>query len=79
MIVAWTDEFDRWLTNAEEQVGKLPEVAVALLRALNDLPAKSDEESPPSSESGRPVAMSRGGLPTPQPRRRRPDHLLAPR
>ena len=46
MIVDWTDEFDRWLTNAEEQVGKLPEVAVALLQALNDLPAKPDEESP---------------------------------
>ena len=46
MIVDWTDEFDRWLTNAEEQGGKLLEVAVALLQALNDLPAKPDEESP---------------------------------
>jgi hypothetical protein len=46
VIVDWTDEFDRWLTNAEEQVGKLPEVAVALLQALNDLPAKPDEEAP---------------------------------
>ena len=46
MIVGWTDEFDRWLTNAEEQGGKLLEVAVALLKALNDLPAKQDEESP---------------------------------
>lgn len=46
MIVDWTDEFDRWLTNAEEQGGKLLEVAVALLQSLNDLPAKPDEESP---------------------------------
>ena len=46
MIVDWTDEFDRWLTNAEEQGGKLLQVAVALLQALNDLPAKPDEESP---------------------------------
>ena len=46
MIVDWTDEFDRWLTNAGEQGGKLLEVAVALLQALNDLPAKPDEEFP---------------------------------
>jgi len=46
VIVDWTDEFDRWLTNAEEQGGKLLTVAVALLQALNDLPAKPDEESP---------------------------------
>lgn len=46
MIVDWTDEFDRWLTNAEEQGGKLLEVEVALLQALNDLPAKPDEEFP---------------------------------
>ena len=42
VIVDWTDEFDRWLTNAEEQGGNLPAVAVALLQALNDLPAKPD-------------------------------------
>jgi hypothetical protein len=46
VIVDWTDEFDRWLTNAEEQGGKLLEVAVAFLQSLNDLPAKPDEESP---------------------------------
>ncbi len=46
MIVDWTGEFDRWLTNAEEQGGKLLAVAVALLQALNDLPAKPEEESP---------------------------------
>jgi hypothetical protein len=46
VIVDWTDELDRWLTNAGEQDGKLLEVAVALLQALNDLPAKPDEESP---------------------------------
>jgi hypothetical protein len=46
VIVDWTDEFDRWLTNAEEQGGKLLEVEVALLQALNDLPAKPDEEFP---------------------------------
>ncbi len=65
MIVDWTDEFDRWLTDAEEQGGKLLTIAVALLQALNDLPAKPDEESPPSSGSGRLAAMSCGGLPTP--------------
>ena len=65
MIVDWTDEFDRWLTNAEEQGGKLLEVAVALLQALNDLPAKPDEESPTFSESGRPAAMSCGRSLTP--------------
>ena len=46
MIVDWADEFDRWLTNAEVQGGKLLTVAVALLQALNDLPAKPEEESP---------------------------------
>ena len=46
MIVDWSAEFDRWLTNAEEQGGKLLEVAVALLQALNDLPARPNEESP---------------------------------
>ncbi len=46
MIVDWTDQFDRWLTNAEEQGGELLAVAVALLQELNDLPAKPDEESP---------------------------------
>jgi hypothetical protein len=33
VIVDWTGEFDRWLTNAEEQGGKLLPVAVALLQA----------------------------------------------
>jgi hypothetical protein len=65
MIADWTDEFDRLLTNAEEHGGKLLEVAVALLQALDDLPAKPDEEPLPSSESGRPAAMSCGGPPTP--------------
>ena len=45
MIVDWTDEFDRWLTHAEEQGGRLLTVAVALLQALNDLPVKPQEES----------------------------------
>jgi hypothetical protein len=45
MIVDWTDEFDRWLTNAEEQGGRLLEAAVALLKELNDLPARPDEET----------------------------------
>lgn len=45
MIVDWTDEFDRWLTHAEEQGGRLLAVAVALLHELNDLPAKPEEES----------------------------------
>lgn len=56
MIVDWTDEFDGWLTNAEEQGGKLLEVAVALLQSLNDLPAKPDEESPhlQASQAGPP-------------------------
>ena len=45
MIVDWTDEFDRWLSNAEEQGGRLLAIAVALLQELNDLPARPDEES----------------------------------
>jgi hypothetical protein len=45
VIVDWTDEFDRWLTHAEEQGGQLLTVAVALLQALSDLPAKPEEES----------------------------------
>jgi hypothetical protein len=31
VIVDWTDEFDRWLTHAEEQGGRLLAVATALL------------------------------------------------
>jgi hypothetical protein len=65
VIVDWTVEFDCWLTNAEEQGGKLLTVAVALLQALNDLSAKPDEEPRPSSGSGRLAVMSCGGLPTP--------------
>ncbi len=45
MIVDWTDEFDRWLSNAEEQGGRLLAIAVALLQELNDLPERPDEES----------------------------------
>ena len=45
MIVDWTDEFDRWLSHAEEQGGPPLAVATALLRALNNLPAKPTEES----------------------------------
>ena len=45
MIVDWTDEFDRWLTHAEEQGGRLLATAIALLQALNELPAKPEEES----------------------------------
>ncbi|WP_250280617.1 MULTISPECIES: hypothetical protein [unclassified Frankia] len=46
MIVGWTDEFDRWLTRAEEQGGRVLTVAVALLQALTELPASPLEESP---------------------------------
>jgi hypothetical protein len=45
VIVDWTEEFDRWLTNAEEQGGRLLVTAGALLGALNDLSAKPIEES----------------------------------
>jgi hypothetical protein len=45
VIVDWTDEFDRWLTHAEEEGGRLLAVATALLQELNDLPAKPAEES----------------------------------
>jgi hypothetical protein len=45
VIVYWTDEFDRWLTHAEEQGGQLLAVAAALLQELNDLPAKPAEET----------------------------------
>ena len=52
-FVDWTDEFDRWLTNAEEQGGKLLEVAVALLQALNDLRPSA---AVPASSSPSPTA-----------------------
>jgi hypothetical protein len=45
MIVDWTDEFDSWLTWAEERGGRLLATAVALLQALNELPGKPDDES----------------------------------
>jgi len=45
VIVDWTDEFDRWLTHAEEQGGRLLAVATALLQELSDLPSKPAEES----------------------------------
>ena len=45
VIVDWTDEFDRWFDHTEEQGGRLLTVAVALLQALTDLPAKPAEES----------------------------------
>ncbi len=45
MIVDWPEEFDRWLTNMEKKGGHQLEVAVALLRALNDLSGKPTDES----------------------------------
>lgn len=45
VMVDWTDEFDRWLTHAEEQGGRLLAVATALLQELNNLPAKPAEET----------------------------------
>jgi hypothetical protein len=45
VIVDWTDEFDRWLTHAEEQGGRLLAAATALLQELNELPARPEEES----------------------------------
>ena len=45
VIVDWTDEFDRWLSHAEKEGGRLLVVAVALLQALTDLPGKPEEES----------------------------------
>jgi hypothetical protein len=45
VIVDWTGEFDRWLTHAEEQGGRLLAIATALLQELNDLPAKPAEET----------------------------------
>src|SRR5713226_10312118 len=45
VIVDWTDEFDRWFDHAEKQGGRLLTIAVALLQALTDLPAKPAEES----------------------------------
>ena len=65
MIVDWTGELDRWLTNAEEQGGKLLEIAVALLQALNDLQAKPDEESLTFKRVRQAAVMSCGGSPTP--------------
>jgi hypothetical protein len=45
VIVDWSDEFDRWLTWAEEQGGRLLATTVALLQALNELPGEPEEES----------------------------------
>jgi hypothetical protein len=45
VIVDWSDEFDRWLSKAEEQGGRLLEVVTALLQALAELPRKPAEES----------------------------------
>ena len=45
MIVEWTEEFDSWFDHAEKQGGRLLIIAVALLQALTDLPAKPAEES----------------------------------
>ena len=45
MIVDWSDEFDRWLTQAKEQGGRLLTIATALLQELNDLPARPAEET----------------------------------
>jgi len=45
VIIDWSDEFDRWLTQAEEQGGRLLAVATALLQELNDLPARPAEET----------------------------------
>jgi hypothetical protein len=45
VIVDWTEEFDGWLTHAEEQGGRLLAVAVALLQELSDLPSRPAEES----------------------------------
>jgi hypothetical protein len=64
VIVDWTDEFDRWLTHAEKQGGRLLAVATALLQEINDLPAKPAEETATSNASGRHADMSCGGLPT---------------
>ena len=45
MIVDWTEEFDSCFDHAEKQGGRLLIIAVALLQALTDLPAKPAEES----------------------------------
>jgi hypothetical protein len=45
VIVDWSDEFDRWLSHAEEQGGRLLAVATALLQELSGLPSKPTEES----------------------------------
>jgi hypothetical protein len=80
VIVDSTDEFDRWLTNAEEQGGKLLEVEVALLQALNDLPAKPDEEFPTFKRARQARRHELWRVAHPYvPRRRCPDHLLVPR
>lgn len=45
MIVDWSEEFDRWLSRAEEQGGRLLEVVTALLQALSELAARPADES----------------------------------
>ena len=64
MIVDWTDEFDPWLDHAEKQGGRLLTIAVALLQALTDLPAKPAEESATFKRSAKPAGTNSGGSPT---------------
>ncbi len=47
MIVDWSDEFDRWLTHAEEQGGRLLAVATARLQELTERAAQPAAEPPP--------------------------------
>jgi hypothetical protein len=62
VIVDWTDEFNRWLDHAEEQDGRLLVMAVALLQALSDLPAKPSGESATFKRVRQAGGMSSGGL-----------------
>jgi hypothetical protein len=61
VIVDWTDEFDRWLTHAEEQGGRLLATATALLQELNDLPGKPEEESATFKQVRQHAGTSCGG------------------
>jgi hypothetical protein len=79
VVVDWTDEFDRWHDHAEKQGGRLLTVAVALLQALTDLPAKPAEESATFKRvrQARPARAVAGRSPL-RSRSRRARHLLVP-
>ncbi|SRR6266702_871591 len=65
VIIDWPEEFDRWLTNAEEQGGRLLATASPCSKPSTICPPSQPRSPRPSSGSGKPVGTSSGGSPTP--------------